>query len=225
MMVWETEAQRDRQQFKAILEKSGPEALRRLALDSLNLQSTRPRLDVQVSRGGRSTSAATGVGERRAEFAFLQFPDSPVQPLDGSVRIAGNEAKAPHIEVRNRSSKPIRYFEIGWIVKDSQGKEFWAASVPASGSDLNLKPGQTGRAQQDTALRFSKGQGEPVDIHGATGFVSQVEYTDGKIWVPDRASLENAQLLSVIAPSLEEQRLTDLYRKKGLRALIEDLKK
>jgi len=225
MMVWETEAQRDRQHFKSVLARYGQEGLRRLALDSLNLQATRPRLDVQVSRGGRSTSAAAGGGERQAQFAFLQFPDSPVQPLDGSVRIAGNEAKAPHIEVRNRSSKPIRYFEIGWIVKDSQGKEFWAASVPASGGDLNLKPGQTGRALQDTALRFSKGQGEPMAIQGTTGFVSQVEYTDGKIWVPDRASLENAQLLPVIAPSLEEQRLTDLYRKKGLRALVEDLKK
>jgi hypothetical protein len=64
-----------------------------------------------------------------------------------------------------------------------------------------------------------------VAIQGTTGFVSQVEYTDGKIWVPDRTSLENAQLLTVIAPSLEEQRLTDLYRKKGLRALVEDLKK
>ncbi len=225
MMVWETEAQRDRQHYKSILAKYGPEGLQRLALDSLNLQAARPRLDVQVSRGGRSTSAAAGGGERQAQFAFLQFPDSPVQPLDGSVRIAGNEAKAPHIEVRNRSSKAIRYFEIGWIVKDSQGKEFWAASVPASGGDLNLKPGQTGRALQDTALRFSKGQGEPVAIQGTTGFVSQVEYTDGKIWVPDRASLENAQLLPVIAPSLEEQRLTDLYRKKGLRALVEELKK
>ena len=225
MMVWETEAQRDRQQFKSILAKFGPEGLQRLALDSLNRQTLRPRLDVQVSRGGRSTSAAAGGGERQAQFAFLQFPDSPVQPLDGSVRIAGNEAKAPHIEVRNRSPKAIRYFEIGWIVRDNQGKEFWAASVPASGGDLNLKPGQTGRALQDTALRFSKGQGEPVAIEGTTGFVSQVEYTDGKIWVPDRTSLENAQLLSVIAPSLEEQRLTDLYRKKGLPALVEDLKK
>ena len=110
-------------------------------------------------------------------------------------------------------------------MKDGSGKEFWAASVPASGGDLNLQPGQTGRAQQDTALRFFKGQGEPVAIQGTTGFVSQVEYTDGKIWVPDRTSLENAQLLSVIAPSLEEQRLTDLYRKKGIHALVEDLKK
>jgi hypothetical protein len=224
-MVWQTEAQRDRQQFKAVLAKYGPDGLQRFALDSFNRQGARPRLDVQVSRGGRATSAAAGGAERQAQFAFLQFPDSPVQPLDGSVRISGNQAKAPHIEVRNRSSKAIRYFEIGWIVKDNQGKEFWAASVPASGGDLNLQPGQTGRALQDTALRFSKGQGEPVAIQGTTGFVSQVEYTDGTIWVPDRTSLENAQLLSVLAPSLEEQRLTDLYHKKGLRALMEDLKK
>jgi hypothetical protein len=225
MMVWEAEAQRDRQQFKSILAKYGPEGLQRLTLESLSRQKDRPRLDVQVSRGGRSTSAAVGGAERHAQFAFLQFPDSPVQPLDGDVRIAGNEAKAPRIEVRNRSAKAIRYFEIGWIVKDSHGKDFWAASVPASGADLNLQPGQTGRALQDTSLRFSKGQGEPVAIQGTTGFVSQVEYADGKIWVPDRTSLESAQLLTVLAPSLEEQRLTDLYRKKGVHALIEDLKR
>ena len=225
MLVWEAAAQRDRQQFKSILAKYGVDGLQRMTIDSLSRQRDRPRLDVQVSRGGRSTSAAVGGSERHAQFAFLQFPDSPVQPLDGDVRIAGNEAKAPRIEVRNRSSKAIRYFEIGWIVKDSHGKDFWAASVPASGADLNLQPGQTGRALQDTSLRFSKGQGEPVAIQGTTGFVSQVEYADGKIWVPDRTSLESAQLLTVLAPSLEEQRLTDLYRKKGVHALIEDLKR
>jgi hypothetical protein len=225
MTVWANEAQRDRQHFKSILAKYGPDGLQRMALDSLSRQAARPRLDVQVSRGGRSTSAAAGGAERVAQFAFLQFPDSPVQPLDGTVRISGNEAKAPHIEVRNRSSKPIRYFEIGWIVKDGHGKEFWAASVPASGSDLDLRPGQKGRALQETALRFSQAQGEPVAIQGMTAFVSQVEYSDGGIWVPDRASLENMQLLQVLAPSLEEQRLTDLYRKKGLRALVEELSK
>ena len=68
-------------------------------------------------RGGRSTSAAAAGSERQAQFAFLQMPESPVQPLDGSVRLAGSKAKEPHIEVRNRSSKPIRYFEIGWLVK------------------------------------------------------------------------------------------------------------
>ena len=224
MMVWETEAERDRKHFKSVLTAYGAEGLQRLALDSLDRQALRPRLDVQVSRGGRSTSAAAGGHERQAQFAFLQFPDSPVEPLDGSVRIAGNEARSPHIDVRNRSSKSIKYFEIGWIVKDSHGKEFWAASVPASGGELNLHPGQTGRALQDTALRFSKGS-EPVAIEGMTGFVSQVEYTNGRIWVPDRASLENTQLLRVLAPSPEEQRLTDLYRTRGLKALMDELKK
>ncbi len=224
MMVWAVEAQRDRQQFKAILSQAGPEGLRRLALDSLNRQAERPRLDVQVSRGGRSTSAAAAGSERQAQFAFLQIPDSPVQPLDGSVRLAGNEAREPHIDVRNRSSKPIRYFEIGWLVKDSHGKEFWAASIPG-GNDLNLRPGQTARAAQNTSLRFAHGQGEPLAIEGMTGFVSQVEYADGQIWVPDRAALANAQLLGVLAPSLEEQLLTVLYRERGLQALVEELKK
>jgi len=225
MMVWAKEAERDRQHFKSILSTYGPAGLQRLALDSLDRQTTRPRLDVQVSRGGRSTSAVAMAPERQAQFAFLQFPDSPIQPLDGSVRIAGNEAKSPHIEVRNKSPKAIRYFEIGWLVKDSQGKEFWAASVPASGGELNLHPGQTGSALQNTALRFSRGSGEPVSIQGMTGFVSQVEFADDTIWVPKRASLENAQLLRVLAPSLEEQWLTDLYKTKGLKALIEELNK
>lgn len=225
MMVWETEAQRDRQHFKTVLSTYGPEGLQRLALDSVSRQAARQQLDVKLSRG-RATSSATVGSERSAQFAFLQFPDSPVQPLTGSAQLDGNEARSPFIEVRNRSSKPIRYFEIGWIVKDSQGKEFWAASVPASGNDLNLQPGAIAKTLQDTAsLRFSKAPGAPLNISGMTGFVSQVEYADGKIWVPNRASLENTQLLRVLAPSPEEQRLTDLYRNKGLQALIEELKK
>jgi hypothetical protein len=225
MMVWETEAQRDRQHFKSILAAYGPDGLRREVLDSLARQASRPRLDVQVSRGGRSTSAAAGGPERQAQFAFLKFPDSPIEPVDGMVRISGNEARAPRIQVVNRSSKPVRYFEIGWIVKDGHGKEFLAAAVPASDPEMNLAPGKTERVLQDTSLKFSRSQGEPVLIQGMTGFVSQVEYTDGRIWVPNRTSLENAQLLRVLAPSPEEQRLTDLYRKKDLRALMEELKK
>ena len=58
-----------------------------------------------------------------------------------------------------------------------------------------------------------------------TGFISQVEFTDGKVWVPSRQDLVDAALLKVLAPSPEEQRLADLYRKKGLTALVEELKK
>lgn len=224
MTAWETEAQRDRIYFKSILQTQGPDGLQRAVLGSLARQSERPRLDVQLARGGRSVSSA-GSPERVAQFAFLKFPDSPVEPIDGWAQISGSEARAPRIQVVNRSPKTVRYFEIGWIVRDRQGREFMAASVPASDPDMLLAAGQTGRVLQNTSLRFSRNAGEPLAIDGMTGFVSQVEYADGKIWIPNRASLENARLLHVLAPSPEEQRLTDLYRKKGLAVLMEELKK
>ena len=223
MMVWETEAQRDRQYFKSVLQAWGPDGLRRAMLDSLERQKARPKLDVQVARGRVTTS--TAFAERQAQFAFFQFPDSPLEPLRGTALLSGNEARAPHIRVRNRSSKPVRSFEIGWIVKDREGREYWAASVPASSSEMDVRPGQTGSALQETTLRFAQGPNKPVVIESMTGFVSQVEFEDGKIWIPNRASLENAHLLRVVAPSAEEQRLSDLYHKKGLNALMEELKK
>jgi hypothetical protein len=50
-----------------------------------------------------------------------------------------------------------------------------------------------------------------------------VEFTDGKVWVPSRQALQSQQLLPLLAPSPEEQRLTDLYRSKGLNSLIAEL--
>jgi len=64
-----------------------------------------------------------------------------------------------------------------------------------------------------------------VNIGGMLGFVSQVEFETGEMWVPSRQALENAALLRLLAPSAEEQRLTDLYRRNGMNALVEDLKK
>jgi len=224
MTVWEMEAERDRRHFQSILNSRGSEGLRREMLDSQVRQAERPRIDVRVSRGGPAISSAAA-NERMERFAFLHIPDSPVEALDGSAEVAGNEARAAQIRVMNRSPKPVRYVEIGWIVKDAEGKEFLAGSVPASESDLLLSPGQTGRALQDTALRFSRNAGEPVSIAGMTGFVSQVEFADGRVWVPNRAALQSSGLLRVVAPSPEEQRLVDLYRTKGLSAVVEELRK
>lgn len=223
MIAWEMEAQRDRKYFKSILAGRGAKGLQEEMLASLNRQAERPRLDVQVSRGGRAVSAA-GAPDRREKFAFLHFPDAPVEPLEGYAQIAGNEAREPRIEVRNRSTKPVRYVEIGWIVTDRKGRQFMAASVPASGPELYLPPGKQGSLSQDAALRF-KDRGESVAIAGMQGFVSQVEFTDGKVWIPDRQSIADAKLTGILAPSPEEQRLTDLYRKKGIKALVEELGK
>ena len=75
------------------------------------------------------------------------MPDSPVEPVGGMARIAGSEARAPSLEVRNRSERPVRYFEVGWIIRDGEGRDFMAGSVPASDPDLSLAPGQRSRVR------------------------------------------------------------------------------
>ena len=218
MTFWEVEAQRDRAWFKQVLSAKGDAGLRQEMLASMG----RPRLDVAVIRSGRAVGEMVPAADRVAQFAFLKIPDAPVEALDGFAAILGNEAHAPRIEVLNKSSKAVRYMEIGWAVKDKDGVEYVAGSVPGSPASMLLPAGQKTSLLPDTTLKFSKG-GKPVEIQSMTGFVSQVEFADGKVWVPSRESMKSSPLLRVLAPSAEEQRLTDLYAKKGLAALVADL--
>jgi len=224
MTAWEMEAQRDREHFKRVLAENGPDGLRHEMIESLARQAERPQLDVRVARGGPAVSSAAAPAERQEQFAFLKFPDSPVELVEGSAQLAGNEVRAPSIQVLNKSDKAIKYVELGWLVRDQKGQQYMAASLPAADPALHLLPGRTASVLQETALRFTR-SGQPVSIQGMTGFVSQVQFADGKVWIPSRQNLENAPLLKVLPPSNEEQRLSDLYRTKGIGALMEELKK
>ncbi len=218
LTFFESEARRDRAYFRQVLQARGEPGLRSEVLDSLDRQARRPQLDVTLARSGRSTTSATS---HEAAFAFLDFPDAPVLPVAGRAEVAANEMREPRIDVLNRSKQAVRYVEIGWLVADQQGRQFLAASVPVD-HDVALAPGQRGQLVQNTALRFQQGS-SPVNIQRMTGFVSQVEFADGKVWVPSRQSLSSQQLLPLLAPSPEEQRLTDLYRTKGIAGLIAEL--
>jgi hypothetical protein len=214
MTVWELEARRDRKYFKTLLETAGSAGLQKEILSNLDRQRDRPSAGVQMVRG-RSTNTDP---ERELQFAFLNMPDSPVEPTGGTARIAGNEARAPHIHIQNRSDRGVKHLEMGWIVKDQQGREFLAASIPA---DVSLAPGKSSQVTQDTALRFA----ERTQIDSMTGFVSSVEYADGSYWIPTRGELNDPKLRAVIAPSPEEQRLLQIYRKKGINGFVDELKK
>lgn len=220
MTAWELEARRDRQHYRGILEARGPEALRQLMLELL---AERPRLDVQVSPPGRAT-AVVSPGEQPLEFACLNLAGAPVELLRGEALVAGPQARKPRIEVVNRSRRPVRYFEIGWLLRDRQGREFLAGSLPGT-LPAPLAPGQQTRAEQDLSFRFFSGARDLPPIRELTGFVSQVEFADGEIWIPDRRSLEDPRLRRALPPSAEELRLAEVYRKRGLAALIEELKK
>ncbi len=224
MTAMEKEAQRDREHFKRVLAQ-GPQALQQAMVASLTLQAERPRLDVRVNPHGPAvTSAATAAPEQAQRFAFLQLPDSPIQPLSGYAMVGGNEAHAPRIEVRNNSAKAVRYVELGWLVSDQSGRQYMAASLPASDANLFLPAGKSAQMGQDAQLTFSHDK-KPVNIQGMTGFVSQVEYSDGTVWVPSRESLAKVLLDKVMPPSAEEQRLSNIYVTRGLDGLIQELKK
>jgi hypothetical protein len=222
MTFWETEAQRDRAWFKQALQARGDAGLRQEIQASLARQNDRPQLDVALSRNGRAVGAAAPTSDHVAQFAFLKIPNAPVEPIEGWAAISGNEARAPQIEVLNHSGKTVRYVEIGWLVKDKEGREYLAGSVPASETTMLLPAGQRARLLQDTALKFSR-TGRPVQIEGMTGFVSEVEFADGHVWVPSRQDISSSPLLRIMAPSSEEQRLGDIYSKKGLAALVAEL--
>ena len=79
--------------------------------------------------------------------------------------------------------------------------------------------------RQDGQLKFTEIGGAPVSIDSMTAYISQVEFGDGSLWVPARLALNDAGLRKAMSPSGEEQRLTSIYRKRGLQALLEELKR
>jgi hypothetical protein len=222
MTACELEAQRDREHFKRVLAQNGAEGLRKEILASIARQGELHPLNARV-KPGVAVSAAAGTQERQEQFALLRFPDAPVEPVTGTTQITGNEARAPRIEVRNKSGKPVRFVEMGWLVSDQAGRQYSAGSLPSDGN-LGLDAGKTAEVQQENAISFSL-NGQPVAIRKVTGYVSQVEFTDGKVWVPTRQSLADPLLQKAVPPSVEEQRLTSIYNNKGLNALLEELKK
>jgi hypothetical protein len=223
MTAWELEARRDREYFRRTLAQSGIEGLKQAIFASMERQRLRPRLQLRMPSGPAVTAAALGP-ERAEKFAFLQFRDAPVEAIGGWAEVAGNQMRSPRVEVRNLSSKPVKYVELGWLVRDEGGEQYMAASLPASGPDLYLPAGRTTQVVQDKVLDLSR-SGRPLKIQGMTGFVSQVQFADGQIWVPTRQNLDEPTLRKVLPPSLEEQRLTDIYRAKGPDALLLELKR
>jgi hypothetical protein len=215
LTIWELEARRDRQHFRNLLEKAGNDALRNELVASAQRQQDRQQVGVQMVRGGRVTNADT---EKRLQFAFVQLPDAPIEALAGVASVSGSEARKPWFEVRNKSDRAVSHVEMGWIVRDSNGREFLAGSVS---SDSRIAPGQKAQLTQDTLVRFGGG----TTIGAMSGFVNNVEFGDGKVWIPSREALSQPGVRGLIAPSPEEQRLVRMYQRRGLNAVIEELKR
>ncbi|WP_321477466.1 hypothetical protein [uncultured Paludibaculum sp.] len=212
MLAWELSARRDRKAMLSTLLQAGPEGLRRQLLSVLARPADNLVMGMQVARALPPTNIDPG---RVVEFAFLQFPDSPVELLSGEARMTGTEARAPRIEIQSKSKRPIRFVELGWLARDEQGREFMAGTLPA---DLSLPPGAHSTIRRENTLRFAK------PVNGLTAYPSAVEYADGELWVPAYSSLKDPRLAAALPASGEERRLAQLYRRKGLEAVVQELR-
>ncbi len=221
----ELEAQRDRDYFKHVFAQGGKEGLQKAILQSAGRPQTMEAapLNVRVVRSGPAVTSAALPPAHPEKFALLRFPDAPVELIDGSADITGNEARAPNIEVLNKSGKLVKYVELALVLSDPAGRQSIAATLSSPDRDLYLAPGKRASVLQENTLKLFSNGGQPANVQKMTGFVSQVEFTDGKVWVPNRQNLD--LLGQMAAPSAEEQRLANMYRKKGIDALIEELKK
>lgn len=210
LLTWEMEARRDRKAFLASLEKGGVDALRQELIQASARLAEQPRLDLQVARAGRATAADAA---KPVAFAFVDMPDSPLALMSGSAEVLGNEARRPRIEVLNRSKRGIRYLEIGWLVEDGQGTQFAAGSSPA---EMAIGPGARATVSQDQSLRFYRQGSSGMSINSLRAYLSAVEFSDGTLWVPSR---------DPSGVSGEQQRLAELYRRRGVQAVVEQLRR
>ena len=220
MTAYELEARRDRRFFLARLDAGGPTALQGEMIATLNRIASQPRLEIQSARAGRSSNSVGS--EQQIEFSMLELPEAPVELLGGLGRVSGNEARLPKLDLRNRSRRPVRSLEIGWLMKDTAGREYYAGDVPA---DLALKPGERSEFVKDSTLRFARPGGQPVPIATMTAYVAGVEFADGDQWIPSHSALSTPRLSSVLPVSPEAQRLAELYSRKGLDAVTRQLQR
>ncbi len=229
LMVYELEARRDRTYLAKLLGAGRMSDIREelnFGLDDFSpqqfglelLRDPRPAMNA-----GRPTDRPT---DRPMSINSVSFASSPVQTLGGDARVAGNEVRAPQIEVKNGSQKTVRSLDMGWIIRDERGRQFVAGSTPAS---IELAPVQAERVSESATLRFSRPKGQPMLIAALMAFVNDVEFGDGTMWIPTRRDIYLATtdplLRRALATSPEQQRLADIYRKKGINGLSEELKR
>lgn len=218
LTAWELEARRDRQRLRVVLAKNGEDGLRQEILSSLAQRERLPHWDVKVARG----PAALGNGEA-VQLAFSKQADWPVEGIPSKAVRSGNEIRLPEINVSNKTDRHVRFVEYTLMARDKNGRMMSAGTLP---SPVALRPQERGALRSNIAIELRQAEGQqPVAVESLTGVLSQVEFSNGEVWIPSRTGLEQLGLGETMPLSLEMQRLSGIYQRKGAQALIEELKK
>lgn len=221
LLVYEIEAQRDRDYFRRLIETG---QLSRLEHElNIGLPDGRaPELGFELLTDVRDMPAPG----RAVPVTVVPFPDAPAAVMNGAATVFRNEVVVPQVDLRNRTQKTLQSIEIGWIFRDNDGRGYIAGTLPAN---VQIGPVQQATISQPAMLRFSHSSGRPLLVGSLSAFVSNVLFSDGGVWIPSRTDIENARLdpalKRAMASSPEQQRLVEIYRRKGMNALAAELKK
>jgi hypothetical protein len=215
LVAWEMESRRDRDRFKKTLAQGGQDRLQAMLVDSVaRLQAAADRSS-RVKRTGRATNREP---EQELKLAAVRVPQAPVELLDGFLKVAGNEIRQPQIAVMNHGRQTVTSIEVGLRIWGVDGKDYIAPLAPA---DLTLNSGERKLVQSRDL--FEIGGRAPVAIRDAEAFISRVAFKDGRVWTPSAKELSDPEWRRRLNPSPEEMRIADLYRRKGIQAVMADL--
>lgn len=218
LTAWELEARRERQRLRGILAKNGEDGLRREILECLARHDRMPHWDVKVARGPASLGSGDAV-----QLAFSKQADWPVEGLPTKAVRNGNEIRLPEIQVASKSDRHIRFVEYTLLAKDKSGRMMSAGTLPSA---VALRPQERASLRSNIAIELRQAEGQqPVAVENLTGVLSQVEFSNGEVWIPSLSGLDQLGLGETMPVSLEMQRLSGIYQRKGAQALIEELKK
>ena len=230
MRIIQAESARDRHYLHGLLQEAG---LPRLI----------PMLEKWVSQAaGPGPSSAQGTprvlagvaAERaralaqKANFRVVRFPGAPLEIVWARAGVYESGLVDPALEVRSRAGTGIADFQIAWLLYGASGRESRAATISGSGRAsanrvLVLPPGESFEWSDSAVLETGAGASGPL-LSGRV-YLRAVEFTDGRIWVPERAALEAAGLGSVLPPSSEMIRLLRFYRAHGPQAFTAELRR
>jgi hypothetical protein len=221
LMVYEIEARRDRDYFRRLIETGQLAKLQREL--NFGLPDMRaPELGFELLTDVRDTRAQG----RAVPVSVVPFPDAPAIVMNGAATVYSNEVVVPQLDLRNRTKKTLETIEIGWIFRDNNGHGYIAGSLPAN---VQMGPVERTTISRPAVLRFSHPSGHAMVVEGLSAFVSNVQFSDGGVWVPSRTDIANANiepdLKRAIASSPEQQRLVQIYKRRGIDALAAELKK
>ena len=221
LMVYEVEARRDRDYFRGLIE-TGQLAKLQQELN-FGLPDIRvPELGFELLTNVRQTASAG----HAIPVSVVRFPDAPANLMNGAATVYRNEVIVPQLDLQNRTSRTLQTVEIGWIFRDGNGTAYVAGSLPAN---VQIGPVQQATISQPAVLRFSHPSGRPMLVDGLSAFVSNAQFSDGNVWIPSRTDIANSQLDPALKRALvnspEQQRLVQIYRRKGMNAVAAELKK